>query len=549
MKMHRNKIFFGFLLISVVIIPSWSSLGIERVIINDLDDFYKQDTFSIRIDQNSGSETENAIHFIKDLYNNVNFNDSIDSDEFNNDIYSMAFDKTEEFYTMFLGLEKMTNYVNLSEYSYPSFSFRNYLPYTKLLNYFTLNNYSEDILLSQDFLGLALKVNGSSFPDNRLLMGYPNIPLEVVKTIDLVTERKQTIFPRPDVESTFSKNDQMVEISISYSNISFIFQAQKIGVNSYSDFSVKNTSIIMLLDKLEVKYEIRAFHYEEFWTLEVTPHFIIGNIIEMAIGERIENDLNDFITEKEIIVEPISILKPISFGNFTFYRDSAILDRINQFDTFSLNVMTSQNINVNGSQVNLNEPTFFMDEIKQSSLNLREKSIEIDKSIKAKVGDYSFYHSVVEGNNFALLTDKNTNSNSFIKISEYILPWSGSETSGMDNFALFQEENELVMDLVADFVQRIYKDQYLGKSSGEVLITTRMSFFDTDYILNYEVSTWTGDLLEISPKHILIKEKTDMINNPLEKITNSEPIFSIFSIIIIYFIRDRRKKGKEFQDY
>ena len=137
MKTNQTKLLLGFLLVSIIILPSRDVSGLGNTILADLDDFYEQDTFSVRVDQNSESETEKGLYFIEDLYNDKLFNESIDTDEFNDDIYSMAYDKTDEFYTMYLGLEKMINYVNLSEYSFPSFSFRNYLPYTKLMNYFT----------------------------------------------------------------------------------------------------------------------------------------------------------------------------------------------------------------------------------------------------------------------------------------------------------------------------------------------------------------------------------------------------------------------------
>ncbi|UCE12359.1 MAG: hypothetical protein JSV04_09165, partial [Candidatus Heimdallarchaeota archaeon] len=56
------------------------------------------------------------------------------------------------------------------------------VPFVKYLHQFSLPT-GEEVILGKDFLGIALRVNGSGFDSTQYQFGYANIPLDILKIL------------------------------------------------------------------------------------------------------------------------------------------------------------------------------------------------------------------------------------------------------------------------------------------------------------------------------------------------------------------------------
>ena len=226
------------LFISILILSmDFSAKGlIQDYQFDQLDDFFEEDLFGVKFDYNSGTPASEAINLISNIITDENISNQIDPDPTMDNILTLVGHESQEIHSAFFAVENVKRTENIPFFD--PIEWETSLPYVKHLILYELPS-GENVVMSQDFLGMALRIDGQDFDYNHYQVGYANIPIDFLDFFSDTLLSDSKINEKIESESEFSQisintsslmsiavfnTENDLTIKTTYSNITYLFQ-------------------------------------------------------------------------------------------------------------------------------------------------------------------------------------------------------------------------------------------------------------------------------------------------------------------------------------
>lgn len=424
-------------------------------------------------------------------------------------------------------------------------SWQSVVPFSKYLHQFSLPS-GEDIILSQDFLGMALKINESSLDLEDYQYGYANVPSDF---LEFLIPDNQNVTYDSSVKTSIMVQDSSneLQIDLTFSNITFLFQNNSIALDDFIESAVNLSDHLMIVQFEKIIFTIIIRKYDHYGTsgVETLSEITIGNVMNLIINEELPPDqtwINAFEYE---IQDNFRDFIPIH-ETFSWYHGSNIRDRLKLFPEISFSLITAQNIGVlNGTQP-VNNLQIVVDGQNKTIIGLSESTFPVKEEISAIYKQQKLFSALVKGRNFAIQKEDSTEKISLIPVETQVI--SLNQRNKFANNPLFLQETFLLNEMVVESVKRFISDPNVSiMGTNELVEKSRLDLISARYSQEFQVKEWSGIQFSLHLMQFAVKNAS----LPTEKTKLSEitsiPIASgILGLLIICMVLKRVKRGRDF---
>ena len=520
---HKNTILRGsilFLFMSILLISMDISgrANIHNYRFDQLDEFFEEDLFGIKLDYNSGSTGTKTLKLISNIITNENIPNQTDSEPTIDNIVNLVGHESKNIHSAVFALEKVKRTENILFHD--PVEWEASLPFVKNLILYDLPS-GEKVILSQEFLGLALRLEGQSFDYKHYQVGYANIPTEF---LDYFINTSNS-----PVSIVVSNSDNDLTIKTTYFNITYLFQTQALDFEQVANFGFSDHFLIAQFDKVVITINLLKHSNSMASGVETHVETKIGNVINLVINEeRPETETWILSTEKSINVNFDDIFS--IDDTFSWYKGEEITKRLSLFNKSSLSMLISQNIGIlNGTQNNDNF------EIKLSGQKIsKEELLESDHRVNDNI---TVFHNqgrllttITDGYDYAIEEDPYTETKTIIPASINLIPLN--QHPSLSSNILFRRETALVRELISESIKRyIGNDSLTSLTTDQLLKVTKQYLTASVYVQDFRIDEWKGHSSTFKLFYSALQDIDDAISN-YHSIT-SYPILSSFVMIVI----------------
>ncbi|MFX1516479.1 MAG: hypothetical protein ACFFC6_09220 [Promethearchaeota archaeon] len=528
--------FLGILLVIILgsTIPARGSVEYRFVQLNS---YFENDLFGLVFDYNPQASTDQSLHFMTDLISQTSFPSTTDPDLQEDNIIALVGHESHEIKSAFLAIQKVKR---TQDIIFETIEWETTVPFTKYLHQFTLPT-GEDVLLGQDFLGMALKVNGSGFDPTQYQLGYANVPLDFLEFI--LPEGKESSF-NLSVETSIGIQESMnkFQIDLTYSNLTFLFQTASVDLDDLLGLETADHLIIAQFDRIVFSTIIKKYSHQGISGVETISEISIGNTKNLIINEELPTNQDWTDALEYEIEEDFKGLIPVH-ETFSWYQGSDIKNRLQQFSDISFSLITAQNIGVlNGTQAADNF-TVFIDDQNRTSSELSQKDIPVTEEISVLHNEQLLFSNQVMGRNFAVQQNFE-DTFSLIPLETQVITLN--QQRGFADNLLFQQETSLLKELVAECVKHFITDPLAPTlGTNEILIKGGLDLTSAQYIQDFQVKEWSGAHFKINLIQYAIK--TAPFSSDTKKpgqLTHTSSVLELLGIFILVIMINRKMKAK-----
>ncbi|MHA2131811.1 MAG: hypothetical protein ACW99L_17730, partial [Promethearchaeota archaeon] len=156
------SIFFGLILIILIFqsVPLFVQATNQSLQFTQLEEYFDQSFFGIKFDYNSGTSPESALSFMQNEITKEKFTNQSDPDEKSDNIFTLVGHESNEFKTIVLAVDKIKR--TETPPFFDPIQWETTVPFSKYSLLFTLQS-GEEVILTQDLLGLALRIEDTNF--------------------------------------------------------------------------------------------------------------------------------------------------------------------------------------------------------------------------------------------------------------------------------------------------------------------------------------------------------------------------------------------------
>jgi len=538
---YKSQDTIGIMMILFVFISLISTNAQNSYNFPKLDRFFENDLTGVTIDYNPNVPNSETITIIKDIVGNLGLPSDNDSDPNNDNIITMIQHKEKGFKSLVYVLNRIKRTEDILFNT--SIEWEAIVPYIKYIHQYTLNS-GEDILMSSDFLGLALKINGNGYDPTEYQLGYANVPIEFLEflfeSFNINTRMNdQQTFSFSDIYSPRASNVsvkieeklQETEISIVFENISYLFQSSKIDLHEIiSGFELSSKYLIAQFDKLSFVLKFRKYSNDANKGVETITQVTIGNITNLIINEPLPNGESWLFSSEFVIDEEFHVNLAIK-DIFSWYRGSDIQKRMEMFSSIAISIISSQSVCVLNNTTSLPHELYVDGKLRQHT-EIIQQSFNVSQSIKSYYNDNPIFTSIVKGFDFAQLKN-----NEIIPLKTRLMALNHEK--GFSGGLLFLEETSLIRDLVSEGFKRFIENSNITTINNDQFYRlAELYFTSSEYIREDRIPEWRGKESKVNFIQIGISDSKEVNIEKLNQITGfSSILVHIFLIILISFKR------------
>ncbi|MFX0206484.1 MAG: hypothetical protein ACFFDT_10905, partial [Candidatus Hodarchaeota archaeon] len=379
------------------------------------------------------------------------------------------------------------------------------VPFVKFLHQFSRPS-GEIFVLGHDFLGMALKVNGSGYTPDYYQLGYANIPIDFLEfllensTITKMNVQKQTklkiagepiSFPLNAKKSYEIKEDMNeLQIDIIYSNLTYLFQTQSIDLESITELDIADNFIIIQFDSVVFSLILRKYENHGITGIETVIEITIGNVANLIINEELpQNETWDWSTE-HMITDSYKGFIPID-ETFSWYHGLDIIKRLELFSSVSFSVLTAQNLGMLDETTSNDNLRLVIDDQNRTKEELWQDDIAIKNGFSIFYGVEKLFSAPIKGRDFAIQEDEFSITTNLIPLE--IETIALNQHIGLANKLLFLQENSIIRELVAECVQRYSTNQSISQlTTNQLFNAAGLELSSAYYIQDTRVKMWSG---------------------------------------------------------
>ncbi|MFW9778972.1 MAG: hypothetical protein ACFFE8_08985 [Candidatus Heimdallarchaeota archaeon] len=507
----------------------------NNYIFSQLNPLYDEHSlFGVQFDFNTkqGISDEKVIYLKQNLLTRQTFNDTSDPDLNEDNIVSMVVHQTPSIQSTVLALEK----VKRTHPFIGAIKVTSIVPYIKYLHHFELLS-GEDVVITQDFLGLALRINGSGFNPAHYQLGYGNIPLEFLESLyggNFSTDTSTTLL----VE--IEEMPLGVRIDMTYSNITYLFQTENIDFSQVSAVDIANKFLLVQFGHITFSLTIRKYISYEIEGVETISDVSIGRVTNLIINEelpaesvwpnstqaKIEKTYNQLFTINETI---------------SWYKGADIQNRLDLFPEISLSLLTGHNIGVFNDTEPLKDIQREIDGQNRTISALNEADFLITETVDVFHDGILLTSAPVTGRNYVVQEESEGSSELFIPAITKTIAFN--QHIGFSGAKLFSQETSLVRDLVVDSIKRFVENSNVSSlTRDELYRLSNLYLTDTQYNREFRLPLWAGTPFAFSSLQYAVK------NSPISNLPSNGQITSFLSwsniILILSLVILTRKKWR-----
>ncbi len=508
---------------------------------SQLDEFFEEDLFGIKLD--SGFPGSTAIQLISNIITGENIPNQTDPHPTMDSIIALVGHESQDIHSAFFAVDKLRKMEYIPPFG--SFEWQASLPFVKHLILYELPS-GENVVMSQDFLGMALRLEGQDFDYNNYQVGYAHIPIDFLDFLsDTLPPKFSQIMHNtsssPMSIAVFNSNNDLT-IKTTYYNITYLFQTQSIDFENLVNFDISDHFLMIQFDTVEIT--INLLKHSNSMASGVETHFDIrvGNVINLVINE----ERPDEETWNQSYEEPVETNYNrfiVINDTFSWYTGEEIAKRLSLFNKTSLSLLISQNTGIlDGTQNNDNF------EIELSGQNISKEELSqsdhtVNDNITVLHNEEILSATIVDGYNFALEEDTDTKTLSIAPASVNLIPLNYLHPS-LYRTKLFLKETSLIYELVVESIKRFIANDNLTKlTTDEILKRTKSYLNDAIYVQDLQIEDWKGYPSTVKLLHRALR----VYNRDIPEYNNitSYPFLTSVGILVIYLKISSRKSRKQ----
>lgn len=413
------------------------------------------------------------------------------------------------------------------------------LPFVKYLHQFSLPT-GEDVILGKDFLGIALKINGSGFDPTQYQIGYANIPLDLLELL------------LPDYQFSSTKTSIVIresiaelQVDLTYSNVLFLFHNGSMGLDNLITLNyplnpeqpiIAAHFMLVQLDKITFTFVIRKYTHYGASGVETYSKITLGNVINLIINEELPTNQNWPYTSEYKIQENFLAYFRIN-ETLSLYTGSDIRRRLKQFSNISLSLITSQYIGLLNGTKAINTLTAVIDNENKEMADLRQTSFPVTEEISMFYKEKPIFSSKIKGYNFAL-QGENPDNITLIPVKTQIVALN--QPNSLISNLLFSEETSLFRELVAESMKRfIANSEVSDLSTYRFSSVCRLDLSSSRYIQDFQVQEWGGSMIAFNSLEYAVKISSLLSEDKDENKITFIPIFP--GIVALLYLKKRKR--------
>lgn len=532
--------FLGIFLVIITIGNGISVLGRTEYQFIQLDTFFEKNLFGVEFDYNPSVSKDQALLLKTDLINQTTFTNATDPDLEEDNIIALVGHESQDIKTAFLALEQVKRTQKIPIIG--SIEWYSTVPFAKFLHQFSLIT-GEDVILGQDFLGIALKANGSGFDPAYYQLGYANVPSDFLEF--LVPDNQNSSF-NSTVETSIMIQESMNEfqIDLTYYNLTYLFQRAGIDLQSLYGLQIAKNFMIVQFDTLKFSINIRKYAHHGTSGVETLSKISIGNVMNLIINEERPQDETWTNASEYEIQENFKDIFQIQ-ETFSWYQGLDIMKRLQHFSDISFSLITAQNIGlINGTQT-VENVQVVIDGQNRTVAELAQSNFPVTEDISAIHDEQLLFSTKVKGRNFAIQQEDITDRIGLVPIEAQVI--ASNQQKGFAGNLLFEQETSLLMELVAECVKRFIADSEVAMlGTNEIITKCNLDLTSAQYIQDFQVLEWSGLPFTINLIQFAVKTTPFSSSDAKQsKITHAPTVSGIIGLLILSVVVRRGKKEKK----
>ncbi len=510
---------------------------------SQLDPFYQQSLFGLRFDYNHGISQENSLQLHTNLVTGQEINDSIDPDPIIDNNISIIGQDSYGIKSLLFATEN----IGRSEFIplFGTLEWQASLPYFKYISMFDLPS-GESVILTQDILGLALKLDGQNFLTDQYLVGYANIPVEFLEflfeSLNPVQMAENSIngytspIDMPNLSNpnpmriSIEENDNELIITMTYTNISYLFQTNPISIEHLSSFSLSENFVLIEFESISYITRILKYSTSSNTGVETQVEMSVGRIRNLLINEKLPSEVSwDSASETHIVKkyeDLINIDETISW-----YKEVDIEKRMALFNQASLSFLGSHNLGVVSNTESQKNSFLKIDGQNRTKNELLQMDLSAERNISLYQDSNLLLLNQINGYDYALHLEPNLQHWSLSPVS--IKSIALNQHPSLSGNILFLDQASILNPFLVDVLRRFTANLSTSTLSAEqILKTATLYLTSAEYIQEYCINSWTG-----YPTKIKSLSTAILNSNNLEVGLSRISFFPLFpGLLSIFFI-------------
>ncbi len=550
LKINLCIFIFALLFFSMDFSGSGNIQGFE---FNQLDKFFEDNLFGVKFDYNSESPKSEALNLISDIVTGENFSTQNDPDPTTDNILALVGHESRDIFSAFFAVEnvKRREFIPLLDF----IEWQASLPFVKNLILYDLPS-KENAIIAQDFLGMALRLDGQAFDYNHYQVGYANIPYDFLEFFTEALISGSEIQEKIETDSEISQisiNSSTSPMSISvsnteneltvkttYFNTTYLFQTKDVDFEQIASFDLSDHFLMLQFDEIEIS--ISLLKYSNSMTSGVESHvgIRVGNVINLIINEkRPQEETWSQSSEKHIETNYNGIFD--LNDTFSWYRGEEIAQRLSLFNKTSLSLFISQNVGILDGKTNNDNFKIMLSGENISKEALAQNDYPVSDDISILHNEETLVTTIIDGYDFALEENPLTKTSSIIPTSVNLIALN--QHPSLSNNILFLRETSLINELVAETVKRFVDNDSLSElSTDQLLKIAKLYMTAAVYIQDIQITDWVGFPTSIISLSTAIRKSDNKALN-LSKISDFSPFPGVFSVLILVIYRKTRNSS------
>jgi hypothetical protein len=519
-----------------------------------LDSFFDESLFGVQFDYNQDVSADQALTLKTDLVTKTSFENTTDPDPDRDNVLTLIGHEAYGFKTALIALEKVKRTQDFPIIG--AIEWETEIPFVKYLHHFSLPT-GEEIVSSQDFLGVALKINGSKYNPEHYQLGYANIPPDFITFLlegsddksPFQGNQKRGIGNNPfnlSVASTIiiEKVGTNFKVDVTYSNLTFLFQTNNIDLDQISELEISKNFFIAQFDHVTFSILVKKYSHHEVSGVETISEVSLGKVINLLINEELPLEQSWSTAEEYSISANYKELFEIN-EILSFYSGPDIKKRLELFNEISFSIITAQNVGILNGTNSIENIQTTIDGRNLTKYELNQFNYPIQNEYSILYNEKPLLVNVIKERDFVVQENEETNQFSLvpIKINSIAL----NQQIGFAENILFLQETSLLRDLVAECAKRFIDNPSITSLSTDKFFKIGGLYLTAaQCIQDYQLVEWEGFQFTINLLQYITKTSSD--TSPRTTRTNLITEISIypgvFALLILLSIL-RLKKPKK----
>lgn len=489
--------------------------------------FFDSSLFGIQFNYNPNAPEDQKILLVTDLVNQT----SLATPTNYHNIISLVGHEDKGIKSAFLALERFNRTI------IDLISWQAIVPFIKYLHHFSLPS-GEDVVLGQDFLGIALKIKESEIYPAEYQLGYANVPLTFLELL-IPDGYNSSLTSSVGTSIRIQESINELQIDFTYSNLTFLFQGSSIDLNTLSGLRIVENVILAQFDKITFSIFFRKYSHHEISGVETISKVSIGTVMNLIINEELPTSVSWINAIDYEIEENFQDLEFPIHEVFSWYQGSDIKRRLELFKDISFSFITSQNVGILSNTQPKEDIQIVIDGNNRTPNELEKKDFPVKEEITLIHNMSQVFSTKVKGRNFAIQHENVPDKISLIPMETQVIALN--QHDGFAGNRLFIQETSLLKELVAECV-KCFIPEMSALGTGEIINAAGLDLTSAQYIQDLQINNWSGLQFTFNLLQFAVKTAPSApMKSSSGKITPIPAFHSFLGVLIVYVVL---KKGK-----